>query len=279
MQRNRTIALGAAAVAAALCAVTAPAHAAQSPAPPVPSPVTQQQRWDQMNAATAAYQQAHPEDYAGLERLVMSFGGAPLQVSFPDAGPMTGAEAQKHIAAHKSSRPIQTEGGIPEFSIALSATTIFGSRPGQRIQSHWDFPDQWAGQADPKDLSSFGFNPTLPSCLHVANVHGNTYTYNGTPTGQTSPTSILPEGGTLFETHDYESAFVSQADHGYQNIDVWDYCSGAPKQYGVDYHYEANQGGGNWLSVTFGWGLLSVDYDGQAPLRRQEAAQPVYFTL
>ena len=69
---------------------------------------------------------------------------------------------------------------------------------------------------------------------------------------------------------------MSQADHGYVYLQLTNTC-GKVVNVGADLTYEANQGG-SVVSVSAGWGFLSVSY-GSAGLKRQEGTSPIYFNM
>jgi hypothetical protein len=170
-------------------------------------------------------------------------------------------------------------GGIPSFTVAVLHSTFVGPvaagapRP-EYVKGAWNFPDCWAGQAAPTDFATLELS--MPSCIHTTGFAARTYTYDNKSTSLGYlKTANVGSKAPIWAISDHESGFVAQADHGYVQLTLLNYC-GKTERVGADFNYEANQGGGS-VSASAGWGFLSVSY-GSSGLDRQEGTAPIYFT-
>jgi hypothetical protein len=67
-------------------------------------------------------------------------------------------------------------------------------------------------------------------------------------------------------------------DHGFTDVLLQNWSPCVRHTIGAAYRYEHNQDGGNVLSVSAGWGFLSVGY-GSIGSRLQKSTNPIYITL
>ncbi|WP_141658781.1 hypothetical protein [Carbonactinospora thermoautotrophica] len=88
--------------------------------------------------------------------------------------------------------------------------------------------------------------------------------------------SNLNNKAPIFGVRDHEVGFVSQADHGYMGVTLSKTCRGA-REVAAAFDYEANQGG-SVMSVSAGWGGLSVSYSNQG-LTLQKGTNPIYWKM
>jgi hypothetical protein len=103
-----------------------------------------------------------------------------------------------------------------------------------------------------------------------------TYTYDNVSTNR----GVLQKAnGTspIFGISDYEKAFVSQADNGYIDVTLANYCGATQNNLAVAFDYEANQGA-SVTGVSASFLGLSVTYSGSG-LRSQRGTSPLYFSL
>lgn len=221
-----------------------------------------------------AYEQAHPNDYAGLEDLLLKYTGEGLRVKTRGMQKaMSGHEAQRYFDAAKKIPGGALGSGIRDFSVTLVAWKDLNQQPTVNFRGRWNFPDNWAGQNTPHDMASIGLTG-LNSCSRLHTLRGNTYTYRGEATRHVYLKSAnIGNSAPIFGVNDYTTGFVSQADHGYVNVAVTRAC-GNQITIGGDFSYEANAGG-SLLNVSAGWGFLSVSYNG-GPMVLQKGTSPVY---
>lgn len=222
-----------------------------------------------------AYEMAHPDDYAGLEDLLLKYTGKGLEVKTRGMQKsMSGHEAQRYYDAQKvDGGDVVTAGGIRDFSVTLKSYYTLYQQPTKYFRGRWNFPDSWAGQNTPADIASLGFTG-LNHCTRLHHLTGNSYTYKKEATHLVYlKAANIANSAPIFGIRDREKGFVSQADSGYVNADVARTCGGQ-RDIGADFTYEANAGG-SVLNVSAGWGFLSVSYGG-GPMVLQKGTQPLY---
>jgi hypothetical protein len=237
----------------------------------------------QVDEGPAAYALRHPGDFVGLDRAAFAATGEHPVISTDERpGTATPAQATSYMRRYGggSQTPIPL-GGIPTFSLGVAATAIgTGVVPRGKplpyvVTGSWNFPDSWAGQASPTDEATLQFD--MPSCVHMSNFHSATYTYQNRSTNLAFlKSSNVNNKAPIWSVSDKESSFVSQADHGTVSLQLDNTC-GKAVSVGADFTYEANQGG-SLVSVSAGWGFLSLSYS-SAGLRRQQGTAPLYFTM
>lgn len=251
------------------------------------SQVSSSARDAKINQEIIGYQNDHPGDLAGLDKLVFHYTGRHVEVAGNGIrGVLNGVQAQPYIdAANKADARIDAAaagrkvlvpaaGGIPAFSINVAAVPLVGPPYTMRITGSWQFPDAWAGQGSPVDEASLGFT-ALPTCMHQNAYSVNTYTYQmkSTNLGYLENANI-GSSAPIWAVKDGEVGFVAQAGRGNVSVVLANYC-GAKQQYGATFNYAANQGG-SVTSVSASYGLLSVGYSNPG-LTRNEGTPPLYF--
>ena len=241
-----------------------------------------------INQQILGYQAAHPDDLAGLDKLVFHFTGRHIAVR-GNGMPKTldGVQAQPYLDAARQADaridakaggrklPVAASGGIPAYSVNVTAVPLMGPPSMMRITGSWQFPDAWAGQDPPVDEASLGFT-SLPTCVHQIGYAVNTYTYNmkSTNLGYLENANIA-NSAPIWAIKDGESGFVAQAGRGNVALTLENFCG--RQQYGVTFQYDANQGG-SVVSVSAGFGFLTVSYNSPG-LTRNEGTAPLYFTV
>ena len=281
---------GAVAVTALACGALGAAPASAAPAAPHKTALggvtTGSAAGDnQINDEILAYQAAHPDDLAGLEKLVHKYTGKYLTVQLnadgstsPTGKQMTGAKAQPLIDAAKKKIDSQVSamGGIPAYTVQVYTTPLMGPPPTVRVTGHWDFPDSWAGQAAPVDVASIGMS-NVQTCTHQSNFTATSTSATGVATNSLVwlENANIGSSAPIWDVNDYESGFVSQADHGTVSVTLANYC-GATQSLAATFNYAANQGG-SVTSVSASFGLLSVGYSSPG-LTRNEGTAPIYFS-
>lgn len=275
-------------IAGAAAAVfgTAPFASANTVTGSAQNPVSAQDA--KINQAIVGYQNAHPDDLAGLDRLVFHYTGRHIEVTGNGMhGTLNGVQAQPYLDAARTAdaridaraagrkAPTPAAGGIPAFSVNVTAVPLVGPPYTMRITGSWQFPDAWAGQGSPVDEASLGFT-TLPTCMHQSGYGVNTYTYANKSTNLGYlENANLGSSAPIWAIKDGEVGFVAQAGRGNVSVVLSNYC-GAKQQYGATFNYAANQGG-SVTSVSASYGLLSVGYSSPG-LTRNEGTPPLYFS-
>jgi len=231
----------------------------------------------------ATFALRHPGDYVGLDREAVKATGTHAIVGTNERpGEVTPSRATTFMRRYGggSTTPIPL-GGIPSFSLGVAATaTGTGVVPRGKplpyiVTGSWNFPDSWAGQASPTDEATLQFD--MPSCVHMSNFRSATYTYkNGSTNLAFLKSSNVNNKAPIWSVSDKQSGFVAQADHGTVSLQLDNTC-GKAVSVGADFSYEANQGG-SLVSVSAGWGFLSLSYS-SGGLRRQQGTSPIYFTM
>lgn len=236
---------------------------------------------EEKNAEITAYQEAHPDDLAGLERLAEKHTGMKMEVLVEGVDEvLTGEQAQPYIDAEKAKQK-EPKGDVgtaaiptDAFNVGIYTTPLAGPPPTKRVTGRWNYRDNWAGQAAPHDFGSVGLR--VPDCMQLSDYVVTTYTYNNTRTNLGYlKSSNLANDAPIWGVNDYTSGFVSQADNGYMNVTLKNYC-GATKSLAAAFEYEANQGS-SVTSVSAGWGFLSISYGGSNS-HLQKGTAPLYFS-
>ncbi|MEX0153548.1 hypothetical protein [Microbacterium sp. LMI1-1-1.1] len=244
-----------------LLAVTPAAHAA-------PSDLTH----EEFIAQIENYQNEHPGDYVGLEQFVESIGGE-FKVSTNITGPTTAEGAEEALAKNA----VMSDGGVtaaagslPSDSFTVAITSFRqGTSPIVDVTGSWDWRDDFAGQTDPRDIASLGFNS---SCGARSNPRATTQDLNGAVTN----TTVLNNSGVatnsvVWEVDAAVSGFVNSADQGRVTV-TWD-TSGCTDTLQAGFIYEGNQGG-SLDSISASFGALSLGYSG-GTLALQKSTAPL----
>jgi len=233
-----------------------------------------------------AFQRKHPLDIAGLGRLTKKFTGQSLAVQLNGIDhAITPAYAQKIIdmrhALRKQERAARRQGissrGVPldAFSVAFSwlPTTSKSKKVGHGV---WDFRDNYVNGSAPDDFSSVS---TSKGCSRIGTTTNLTYNYKGQQTANSAYLySAGVSGSPISGVRDSTSGFAMLTDHGFTNVNVQNYSGCGEHTIGGEYRYEHNQDGGSVLSVSAGFGILSVSYNSVGS-RLQRAAGPSYVSI
>jgi hypothetical protein len=241
----------------------------------VPSRASPTSIRDAQNAEIIAYQDAHPDDLVGLDALVRKYTSKSIQVGFSGMkAALNASEAESHLrawhaskSASRSSDALATPGStvspmaLPSntFTAWIVETPLVGPPAQARYNGRWDFKDSFAGQSSPVDVAALEFD--MPSCMHMVNHGVSTYSVTGTNTRLGSlRTANVAAKAPIWNIADRTSGFQNLADHGAAGVTIQKYCTGST-DVAADFSYEFNQGG-SVISVTAGWGFLSVSYSG-----------------
>lgn len=240
-----TIALGAALLAAS------PATAEESTTP------------EEFFSAVDQYRAQNPTDIEGLDELVQTLGGT-LDVSTNATGPTTAVKATEAMAAVDSTSTSNTEAPVIETAASNFPTDVFvvsvtsARHPASTVASvsgQWNWRDDFSGQAAPFDLATLGFSS---GCGKISGHGSSTTSLEGDGTDvATLRDSGVSSNAPIWNIDARTSGFVNSADRGTVAVsyDVAD-CSGSVQ---AGFIYEGNQGG-SLVSVSAGWGALSVSY-------------------
>lgn len=230
---------------------------------------------DVRNAEIIAYQDAYPDDLVGLDALVRKYTGKSIQVGFSGMkGALNASQAESHLRAWLASEPVSQSGAalavhgsavtpmaLPSntFTAWIVETPLMGPPAQARYNGRWDFKDSFAGQSSPVDVAALEFD--MPSCMHMINHSVSTFSVTGVNTGLGSlRTANVAAKAPIWNIADRTSGFQNLADRGSAGVTVQKYCTGSTSV-AADFSYEFNQGG-SVISVTAGWGFLSVSYSG-----------------
>ena len=230
-----------------------------------------------INTEILQYQEAHPGDLVGLDRLAYKYTGKHLVASVSGHTGLLTAEVAQRAASDSADLAAASActGGIPRFTVTIEAVPLYGPPDMRRVTGRWNFPDCWAGQRTPVDIASLAFN--MADCFRMGGHNISTYSVTGRNTYRgTLRTANVGSKAPIWNVADYTTNFEMQADHGGAGVTISDYCGGS-HQVGAAFDYEANAGG-RVLSVSAGWGGLGVSYSG-SPMTRQLGTTPVYFNL
>ncbi len=227
---------------------------------------------DEFMAEIENYQNENPGDYVGLEQFVESIGGE-FKVSTNITGPTTAKGAEEAFAKNSdatSTNVIAAAGSLPSDSFTVAITSFRqGTSPIIDVTGSWDWRNDFAGQTDPRDVASLGFNS---SCGARSNPRATTQDLNG---GVTNTTTLYDSGVTtnsvVWEVDAAVSGFVNSADQGRVTV-TWD-TSGCTDTLQAGFIYEGNQGG-SLDSISASFGALSLGYSG-GTLALQKSTAPL----
>lgn len=231
-----------------------------------------------MNAEILAYQEAHPGDLVGLDKLAFEYTGKHLVASVRGKGNNLSAAAAQRAEAESVAEVEATActGGIPNFSVTIEAVSLAGPPDLKRVTGRWNFPDCWAGQRTPEDIASLQF--LMADCFRMGAHSISTYSVSGRNTYRgTLRTANVASKAPIWNVADYTTNFESQADHGGAGVTISDYCGGT-HQVGTSFDYEANGGNSSVTGVSAGWGFLSISYGGSM-MKKQLGSPSLYFNL
>lgn len=278
MNRSLMAALAGVAAVGVATTVLVPVAAADSRA-------SQERVWAAANAEIERYGQEHPLDLAGLERLVVKHTGKKTQVAVNGVeGTLSGADAQKILDARvaawdKADSGTQGESGIlgavpvDAFNVSVQFIPVVGPPARIKARGTWNFRDNYVNGSAPDDFSSVSLK--LASCQRILSTTTLTYNYNNQNTANVAylKDAGLSTGAPISGVRDRVSGFVTNFDHGFTEVLVQNDCGSA--QIGAAYAFEHNQDSNASVSVSAGWGALSLSYSGATPAL-QKAAGPVY---
>lgn len=263
---------------AAAFVVTTPALASAEPVK------SQAQVWEEQNAEIDRFGREHPQDLAGLERLVEKYTGQKTQVSVNGVdGMLTGEQAQKVLDGRRAAwKKADEQGGeatvmgavpVDAFNVGVQFVPVVG--PPRRIKARgtWDFRDNYVNGSNPDDMSSTSVK--LQGCMRIISTTTLTYDYQGNQTANAAylKDSGLSSGAPISGIRDRVSGFVTNFDHGFTEVLVQNDC--AAGQIGAAYAFEHNQDSNAGLSASAGWGFLSISYSNTTPAL-QKGAGPIY---
>lgn len=219
------------------------------------------------------YALAHPGDFEGLNALAEELGGE-LTVSTSWTGPTTPETAtrvQESIDAPDTSGEI-SPAAIPTDAFVVSVATA--RHPASTVASvsgTWNWRDEFVGQGPPVDIAALRFSD---SCVIYGANAVSTYRWDNVSTDRgTLRSAGVGTGGPVWNIDAQVSGFANYADHGTvtQSVDLKE-CSGTVQ---TAFDYEGNDGG-SVLSVSLGWGGLSVGYSNpDAVLQKSSAAATI----
>lgn len=268
------------AVGCALAAVFVATTPVLASAEPVKS---QEQVWADQNAEIDRYGREHPQDVAGLERLVEKYTGQKIQVAVNGVeGALTGAQAQQVLDGRRAAweradkqGDVQVMGAVPvdAFNVSVQFIPVIGPPRVIKARGNWDFRDNYVNGSNPDDMSSVSVK--LQGCMRIVNTTTLTYDYQGNQTANAAylKDSGLSSGAPISGIRDRVSGFVTNFDHGFTEVLVQNDC--AVGQIGAAYAFEHNQDSNAGLSASAGWGFLSISYTNTTPAL-QKGAGPIY---
>lgn len=239
------------------------------------------------SARISAFADAHPFDFAGLDRLVLDATGKHLTMSVNGvAGELTGTEAQavydRRKATFERTQQAKDSGALPlavpvdAFTVTVAFIPVYGPPPTYKVRGTSNFRDNYVNGSAPDDYGSVGLK--LPSCYDIVSTTAVSYNYRNQVT---YGVTYLQEGGLgsnapIVGVRDRTSGFVMNADHMVMDVVAKAYgASCGPARIGAQFRYEHNQDGGSVLSVSAGFGFLSVSYGGGGS-HLQKSTNPIY---
>lgn len=234
--------------------------------------------------AIQAYELANPLDLAGLGRLVQAATGKAMLVTTDDSsGFVSPATAQAHLNSVDQVGPsspgrVQPYTTLPSNFFAVSFAWVPITGPPRTVVAHgvWNFPDSHQIGASPDDFSSI---QTQRGCSSFGPIRTITYNYKNQRTSNAAflYSSGLSSGAPISEIVDRNSGFVSNADHGYTDVSIQNTGACDTHQVGGSYSYKTEYGG-SVVSVSAGWGFLSVTLGGGSH-SLQHSTGASYYTL
>ncbi|GAA3733520.1 hypothetical protein [Salinactinospora qingdaonensis] len=212
---------------------------------------------DEFHERVEAYQAENPKDYVGLEKLVESLGGE-FSVSTSITGETSAEEAMainSEFDGQEAPSGMATQSWPSDAFVVSVASSQHPSSPSASVSGYWNYRDDFVGQGSPYDIAALRFSD---SCGQYSSYNAQTYNYQGTTTNRATLRSAgVGTSGPAWNIEDGVSGFVNYTDNGYVSVryDLSE-CGGTVQ---AAFDYEGNNGG-SVLSVSAGWGGLSVSY-------------------
>jgi prepilin-type processing-associated H-X9-DG protein len=213
----------------------------------------------------------------GLDRLSKRLTGQGTRVSINGDGEVTPEHAQAVLDGKHSGL---TRAAFPSDAFDVYVTYVplaQGSRQ-LTVYGQWDWRDDFVGQAAPEDIASLQFS--YPDCVRHGNLAANTGMWDGSVTNRaTLRDAGVSSKAPIWNIHDGTSGFANLTDNGCvtSTLNAANCTVGGPAQVGIAFAYEANRGG-SVVSVSAGFGALSVGYSNQGDVLRK-SSQPIYGAL
>lgn len=230
--------------------------------------------------AVAKHLEKNPLDLAGAEELVLKAGGDPLSVSLNGVDHPVSAQEANEIsrARNEAFERQQSQSGDPEPSLmavpidAFDVAATFVPIGTHTWVAHgtWNFRDNYVGTGDPDNIAALHVSK---QCIELGEIRHGSFRYDGTKTNA----SYLRDAGLSTNTpvvgvRDRTFNHMSNSDNGFVQADLIGRCG--PTDWKTQFTYEHNQGGGDVLGVSAGWGFLNVSYGG-SPMTLQKSTQVV----
>lgn len=236
---------------------------------------------DEQGASIKKYMEDHPGDLVGAEKLIISYGGAPLDVTMNGIEePMTAAEAAIVSERRNASyRPDRDNRAVSPMAIPVDAFDVkFSFVPIGQFKvlatGTWNFRDNFVGTGLPDDYASVQLDGP---CITAGETLSHSYRYDNVETanGTYLQDAGLSSKAPIVGIRDTTSGFATSNDHGVVTTEVEGHCG--PSVWKGAFAYEHNQGGGSMVSISAGIGALSVSYSGSV-LHLQKSTQIVEYT-
>lgn len=235
----------------------------------------------------AAFADAHPFDFAGLDRLVLEATGENLAMTVNGVpGTVTGTQAQavydareaKYTKGMQQRRDGAVTLAVPvdAFTVTVAFIPVYGPPPTYRARGTSNFRDNVVNGSAPDDFATVAMR--APACYEILGTTAISYNYRNQIT---YGVTYLQNGGLannapVVGVRDRVSGFVMNADKVVMDVTIRAYggsCGAA--RIGAQFIYEHNQDGGSVLGVSAGWGFLSVSYGG-SPSVLERSTNPIY---
>lgn len=206
---------------------------------------------DEFAQQLLAYAENNPADVEGFKRLAESLGG--------DSASTSSTLTSDEVPGLKDTSGGAVSPMAGNFPSDVFTVNIVKGTVGNTIivTGSVDWRDNFAGQSAPFDIASLRFSS---GCGTLSNLTSSTRDLRGNTTSRSS----LREAGVgtnapIWNVDSVTSGFENQADRGsfQARYDITN-CGGTTVQAAFD--YEGNQGG-SLVSVSAGWGGLSVGYN------------------
>lgn len=218
-----------------------------------------------------AYQDQHPTDYTGIDRLLTKYGLPPMKVRIDGIDrDLTSAEAEAELAARASAVY-----AVPTDAFNVAITINYDLYLNRVVTGSWNFRDNYVNGSDPDDVATVQSN-LGGGCFRTGSLVRKAADYTGVDyTGQTYIDDGGVNGSPIFGIRDRTSGFKLLTDNGYfkatYNRTGASGCGST--QLGAQFQYEHNQDGGAGFSASAGWGFFSVNYSNPgSKLRKSTSA-------
>lgn len=228
--------------------------------------------------AVAAFDAKHPDDYVGLNRVIVAAGGDPVRFDFAELGlfGLSPTEAQKLVDSRdeglttlaSSAGPISVSGYWSHVQDQYGEWyTYFGN---------WNFSDTYSGGGPPLDGVAVATSNVSASCWVFDHEDIWSYNRNGGSTDSLTNRKGVTFDSVVYQVDDsYLTSDAWYVDHGTVYISYKRLASCAGAYLYASTFYEHNHGGSGVWTYSVNSQIFNVQYSNSDP----DTVIPVSTTL